>query len=523
MKLGFFAVLALSILSPAVLAAAVDDYAKLYATTAEANQTAVTPVSYAGIQYYLVSVAGKEAVVLKDAGNNKFSAITDEATLEPLLKVYIGEKYGTSITDAQVSKIKSAYAATLAVSDVCTDRMALFLSGTWMLSYIKQTDDRGSRVPKTAVAIAYLLGKNDNGSLVPVTGVTNVDAIIAHDTSGKGTSMGTGTHAVISGGMDYLGDIILDISTDKPASQISESLKTAKTLVAELKPVADKYKADYNYLYKIHMPMFNNIDCGFSSANFGDLESSLSIGLADVPTEKALASAIINATAARSDTFEAVKVYATVQGKLNDAYIKYSQLKSRMYSAGLETTSLDVKIEDLNATAAAVGTLTSKTAAQAEAEKFNDKLTAAVAYMNFIGSDDMFDQLNASNHAFNSAQMAIDLAVARMDEGNSQVAELKTSYATLKVELDQAKADLARGEFDGKKSQIQNITSDIALIQARADGLAPGQGIDMTIVGGAILLLLVLGAYYKYSTRKPPGVVPAPQQPSGIIIEKKGP
>ena len=511
-----------------VIASAADDYAAKFITADEKGIANVSSFTSGGLAFYMLTVGGKESIVFKANSNGSFSPVTSETDLVPILKDYISSKFGSYLSSDQIAKIVSDYTLAQNQSDVCTHQTTELLKASGSLNLMIIALDAGSPTRPLEATVNGLIGHDKGNKAVPVTGVDNMAAIILRAGDIKGSN---GTQAVVKGGMLTIGDMVNSLPSETPMEQ-AQTVASAKLLISQLKPVITKYKTQYSYIctrlpgalrdYGCNHVAPKMMNCTFSADSLSSLEGSLGVGKV-VPSESDMATQVANSTASRKEIFNVDSIASEVAHAAAPLFASSAALRVKLTAAGIDTSALDAKVSDLNQSAATVSLATSQSDAEAAKAMFLSKLNATQSYVNVLQSDNVFSALNESNFYLNNAQIAIDLANSRVEQGNPQVEEMQTSFSTLQIELTQARSDIAKGDFEGKVATIQNITSDLKALQANAEAVKPkSEEQDMLLYGGAIILILLVAAvFYYYKNKKPPGVVrPAINPASGIIISK---
>jgi hypothetical protein len=503
--------------SPMARAATVDDFAALYLSPSEAQAANITEFASSGTAYYAVSVGATDVLLLVSDGAGGFETIANASDLEPVLRDYIPIRYGLSLDDAQIDAVNAEFDRIKNVSDTCVGEMDLVCNNNILIYWTLSGYDRG-KVPLYTPAYNRITGYYASINETLKT-VSNRDELI--NLSGM-RKKSVGTLAVVAGGMMALDANVSALSKQKTSAELDAKITGIKKAISELKPVADAFGADYRLLYTLMPNTFNKIVCTLGAANYTALEGLLSPSTAP-PTEVELAARLENSTRARLETYEIRKMGASASAKVGQAQAKFNALREKMALAWLETAPLDFKMRVLNSSAADVGFATSLSEAANASVSFEAELANATAFMDFVGSEQVFNALNDSNAVLNGAQTAIDEASTRMDPEDAYLLSVKDDFSQLKVSLEQAKSDMAQGLFEGKVEQISNITSELKLVQMRAGGMQPGAGqMDLLIIGGVALavVVLVLAGYYFKGRRPPTAVEPAFKPPSGIIIQK---
>ncbi len=467
---------ALFAFSPLAFAASVNDTARLYVADGELSAMDVVPFSASGSQYYMVTVAGKEALLLAPSGAD-FQPVSDNATLLAVLPAYISSAYSGVFSETNLDSLKAHFEELNATFDYCAQPMKGFLNGGTLLWWILQTDDRGSSIPKSFLAVSRL---------------------------GGNATIGIGSQASLKNGIDNASEKISALSADVSPDEIRNSLAEVYETVWSIKGLADEYSADFNFLESRHPDSFHKRTCALSSSSFDNVTDDLH--LKDViPSSAGLSSALAASTPVRAEYRKVKEISAAESKKLADLRALYNSTQKVFAGTGLNLTGLSRGIDSLSSKLASLEAATDLSTARPLQADFDKAYNSTYGWLYEFTSSSLAKDIVASVNATNDAKNATAGAALRLGENNDDVIKVKQKVKVLEANLDSNLSVVQNANGSVVSAAVfQNLTVAAQALSQEADGLKPAwQQNDLVIVAFFVIILAaVFGIVVWYRNQK---------------------
>ncbi|MFA6048647.1 MAG: hypothetical protein WC792_01700 [Candidatus Micrarchaeia archaeon] len=450
--------------SPLAFAASVGETALLYVADGEVSATNVSPFSSSGSAYYMVAVAGKEAVLLAP-NKSDFRPVSDNATLLSVLPAYISVAYAGLFSEANLAALKTDISVLNLTFDYCDSVMKPFLANSFMVYYLSQIDDRGSPIPKTQLAIARLSGNK------------TVD----------------GTAEQLAAGILLSSQKISALSADVSPEEMRRSLVEVYDAVSAIKGLAESYSTDFNFLESRHPDMFRRRTCALSSSSFSNLTDDLRLK-DSIPSAESLASALIASTPRRAEYRQIREIGANASKKMDEVLSLFNSTQNALAGSGVELSGLNKSVADLGSKLSALRASANLSSAKKIEAEFNTAYNSTYGWLYEFSSTSLAQDIAASVNATADAKNATANAAIRLGENNEDVLKVKQRFKAHEASL---KSNLSAVQNATAKvvpaAVFQNLTISANEIAKDAEGMRPSWAQNELVIVAVGVILLAVG------------------------------
>ncbi len=457
-------------------AATVNETAMLYVADGEVSATSIVPFKSGAASYYMVAVATKEVLLLEPTDSD-FQPVSDNATLISVLPAYISSAYANVFSDANVESLKTHFDVLNKTFNYCDEVMSPFLKNSFIIYYIQQIDDRGTPIPKTKLAIDYLLGN---------------------------ATLGNGSSYKLKTGFALANEKILVVSPQASPDVVRESLFDIYDTFSELKTIAGQYATDFNLLESRHPDMFSKRVCALSEASFANVTDDLRIR-ESIPSAASLSSAIIASTQPRVEFRKIKEIILNKTKKLGEITALHKSVQKTLAGTGIELSGINKSVQNLDSNLTLLKTATTLASARTIEAMFDKAYNSTYAWLYALNSTTLATDIAASVNASKTAKNSTDGAALRLGENNEDVVKVKQKFKSFQANLN---SNLSAVQNASEKivpaATFQNLTITATGIAKEADNLRPAwdQNILMIIAGGIILVALMMGIVIWYRNQK---------------------